>query len=96
MSGQPGSWQGVAERAANAFIQYTLRQMRACSQWYAQAAGVETSQNRAFSEIPVHKTHERQQSMLATDEYPSENASGKRAGETGSADIPIASVHRYQ
>ena len=96
MSGQPGSWRGAAERAANAFIQYTLRQMKACSQWYAQAAGVEASQNRASSEIPVHKTHERQQSMLATDEYPCENAPGKRAGETGSADIPIASVHHYQ
>ncbi|MBQ9577991.1 MAG: hypothetical protein IJR28_00505 [Ottowia sp.] len=96
MSEQSGGWQAAVQRAANAFIHYTLRQLKACSQWYAQAAGVETLQNRASSEIPVHKTHERQQSMLATDEYPSENAPGKRAGETGSADIPIASVHHYQ
>ena len=97
MSEQPDGWQGAVERAANAFIHYLIGQMKACSQWYAQAAGVDASQNRAVTEIPAHKTHERRQNMPVTDEYPCEGgAHGARARETGKSDIPIASVHNYR
>ncbi|MBO7410724.1 MAG: hypothetical protein J6T92_02250 [Ottowia sp.] len=85
MSEQSGGWQAAVQRAADAFIHYTLCQMKACSQWYAQAAGVDALQNPADSVIPGNKTLERRQGMPATDEYP---YSG-----TGETDIPIASVH---
>ena len=89
-----GAWQAAAERAANAFIHYILRQMKACAQWYAQAAGIDPAQNRSVPEIPRSKTHERQQSMPAADEYSGNGGTlGKRSKEAGSADIPIASVH---
>lgn len=95
MSG--GAWQAAAQRAANAFIHYMLHQMEACSQWYSQAAGIDSSQNRGASKIPSDKTPEHQQSMPATGEYSGNvDASGKRAKETGKGDIPIASIHRYQ
>ena len=81
MSG--GAWQTAAQRAVNAFIHYMLHQMKACSQWYAQA-------------IPANRASSCQQSSPATNEYSgSAGTSERRAGETGKGDIPIASIHRY-
>ena len=95
MSG--AAWQAAAQRAVDAFIHYMLHQMKACSQWYSQMAGIDPQQSRGASKIPGDKTLEHQQSMPATDEYSGNvGASGKRAKETGKGDIPIASIHRYQ
>ena len=80
MSEQPGNWQGAAERAANGFIRYLLRQMKASSQWYSRAAGMATPQ----------MTPETDEYRAAG------NALRKGAKEAGNDDIPIASVHHYQ
>ena len=94
--GAGGGWQAALQRAANAFIHYMLQQMKACSKWYSQAAGMSPLQNCGASKIPGNKPDERPQDMRVADEYPdSKNAPGTRAKGTGKSDIPIAGVHSY-
>ena len=90
-------WRAAVQRTVNAYLDYMLTQMKACSQWYAQAAGLAHSQNSHAQEIPDDAVLERRQGMPATSKYPGcGNTPEKHSANAGNSDIPIVNIHHYR